>query len=97
LRPIGELLVTTGFKLSAALQHRPDGSDPIIRIDPRDDQRELVMARWGLVPWFAKSIPKIPHISARAETVHEKPLFREAFQKRRALAITLPDCSGSRS
>lgn len=55
------------------------------------------MARWGLVPWFAKSIPKIPHISARAETVHEKPLFREAFQKRRALAITLPDCSGSRS
>lgn len=44
LRPIAELLVTTGFKLSAALQHRPDGSDPIIRIDPRDDQRELVMA-----------------------------------------------------
>jgi putative SOS response-associated peptidase YedK len=63
----------------------PTDPIPIIRIDPRDGQRELVMARWGLVPWFAKSIPKVPHINARAETVHEKPLFREAFQKRRAL------------
>ena len=30
-------------------------------------------------------MPKIPHINARAETVHKKPLFREAFAKRRAL------------
>jgi putative SOS response-associated peptidase YedK len=30
-------------------------------------------------------MPKVPHINARAETVHEKPLFREAFAKRRAL------------
>ena len=30
-------------------------------------------------------MPKIPHINARAETVHEKALFREAFAKRRAL------------
>ena len=43
------------------------------------------MARWGLVPWWSKAMPKIPHINARAETVHEKPLFREAFAKRRAL------------
>src|SRR4029079_16689902 len=33
----------------------------------------------------SKPIPKIPHINARAETVHEKALFREAFAKRRAL------------
>jgi putative SOS response-associated peptidase YedK len=37
------------------------------------------------VPWFAKAIPKIPHINARAETVHVKALFPEAFQERRAL------------
>ena len=43
------------------------------------------MARWGLVPWWSKEMPKVPHINARAETVHEKPLFREAFAKRRAL------------
>src|SRR5918996_6212180 len=63
----------------------PTDQISIIRIDPRDGERELVMARWGLVPWFSKTMPKVPHINARAETVHEKPLFREAFAKRRAL------------
>jgi putative SOS response-associated peptidase YedK len=63
----------------------PTDQIPIIRIDPRDGERELVMARWGLVPWWSKTMPKIPHINARAETVHSKGLFRQAFAKRRAL------------
>jgi putative SOS response-associated peptidase YedK len=63
----------------------PTDPIPIIRIDPRDGVRELAMVRWGLVPWFAKTIPKVPHINARAESVHTTPLFREAFAKRRAL------------
>ena len=58
---------------------------PIVRVDPRDGQRELVMARWGLIPFWMKEKPKVPHINARAETVHKLPLFREAFAKRRAL------------
>jgi putative SOS response-associated peptidase YedK len=32
-----------------------------------------------------KEKPKIPHINARAETVHKLALFREAFAKRRCL------------
>ena len=32
-----------------------------------------------------KEKPKVPHINARAETVHTLPLFREAFAKRRCL------------
>ena len=63
----------------------PTDKVPIVRIDPRDGERELVMARWGLVPGWMKELPKIPHINARAETVHKLPLFREAFAKRRAL------------
>ena len=63
----------------------PTDPIPIIRVDPRDGVRELAMVRWGLVPWFAKAIPKAPHINARAESVHTTPLFREAFAKRRAL------------
>ena len=63
----------------------PTDPIPIIRVDTRDGARELIMARWGLVPWWMKEMPKIPHINARAETVHQKPLFKEAFQKRRAL------------
>src|SRR6187401_2268063 len=57
----------------------------IVRIDPRDGEREVTMARWGLIPFWMKEKPKIPDINARAETVHKLPLFREAFAKRRCL------------
>ena len=63
----------------------PTDPIPIVRVDPRDGERELAMARWGLVPWWMKEMPKVPHINARAETVDRKPLFKEAFRKRRAL------------
>jgi len=50
------------------------------------EQRTLVIARWGLVPSWAKD-PSIGSrmINARAETVAEKPAFRRAFAKRRCL------------
>lgn len=63
----------------------PTDTVPIVRIDPRDGTREVAMARWGLIPFWMKDKPKVPHINARAETVHKLPLFREAFAKRRAL------------
>ena len=43
------------------------------------------MARWGLIPFWMKEKPKVPHINARAETVDKLPMFREAFAKRRCL------------
>jgi putative SOS response-associated peptidase YedK len=48
-------------------------------------QRELVSMRWGLVPFFwKKSLKEMPAtFKARAETVPEKPMFRDAFKKRR--------------
>jgi putative SOS response-associated peptidase YedK len=57
---------------------------PIIRMG-EDGQRELVMARWGLVPFWMKDIPKKAFINARAETVATTPMFRDAFAKRRCL------------
>jgi putative SOS response-associated peptidase YedK len=63
----------------------PTDQIPIVRVDPRDGTREVTMARWGLIPFWMKEKPKIPHINARAETVHKLPLFREAFAKRRCL------------
>lgn len=50
--------------------------------------RELVMLRWGLVPFWAKD-PAIGNrmINARAETVAEKPSYREAFKHRRCIVL----------
>ncbi|MEM9207982.1 MAG: SOS response-associated peptidase [Pseudomonadota bacterium] len=50
--------------------------------------RELVGLRWGLVPFWAKD-PSIGNrmINARAETVDEKPSFRNAYRKRRCVIL----------
>jgi putative SOS response-associated peptidase YedK len=63
----------------------PTDQIPIVRMDPRDGEREVVMARWGLIPFWMKEKPKVPHINARAETVDKQPMFREAFAKSRCL------------
>jgi putative SOS response-associated peptidase YedK len=49
-------------------------------------QRELLTARWGLIPSWAKD-PSIGNrmINARSETVADKPAFKRAFASRRAL------------
>lgn len=48
--------------------------------------RELITARWGLVPSWAKDVSIGNRlINARMETVAEKPAFRKAFAQRRAL------------
>jgi len=52
------------------------------------DERELVMLRWGLVPFWAKD-PSIGNrmINARAETVAQKPSYRAAYRHRRCLVL----------
>jgi putative SOS response-associated peptidase YedK len=48
--------------------------------------RTLRLARWGLVPSWAKDPSVGPRmINARAETVHEKRSFSRAFARRRAI------------
>jgi putative SOS response-associated peptidase YedK len=56
------------------------------RLDEGSVDRRLLFARWGLVPSWAKDI-KIGSrlINARRESVLDKPLFRKAAVKRRAL------------
>jgi putative SOS response-associated peptidase YedK len=57
-----------------------------VRYNPKTGQRALDPLRWGLVPNWAKD-PKIGATltNARAETIAEKPAFRDAFARRRCL------------
>lgn len=50
-------------------------------------ERQLRLARWGLVPFWSKSADKAggKMINARAETITEKPAYRAAAVKRRAV------------
>ena len=61
----------------------------VLERPPKGEQiaeRQLRTMTWGLVPSWAKD-PKIGSrlINARMETVAEKPAYRRAFEKRRAI------------
>ncbi|RDI70369.1 SOS response-associated peptidase [Halopelagius longus] len=56
---------------------------PVVTNDAPEEMRFL---KWGLVPgWADDRSAKDGLINARAETVDEKPSFREAFERRRCL------------
>jgi putative SOS response-associated peptidase YedK len=63
-------------------------SQPVatVRSAPGGIGRELALLRWGLIPSWSKD-PAIGNrlINARAETVREKPSFRNAFKRHRCL------------
>lgn len=51
-------------------------------------QYEAHYFKWGLIPHWAKDEKIAYHcFNARAETVHQKPAFRQAFKERRCLII----------
>ncbi len=64
---------------------------PIVRME-RDGEgrniRHFTLVRWGFLPGFVKDPKKFPLvINARAETLAEKPSFRNAFARRRCIFI----------
>jgi putative SOS response-associated peptidase YedK len=66
----------------------PSTNQLIIRQSRDTGDRELVLARWGLVPFFAKdlgSVKGISTINARAETITTSKTWREPVKKRRCL------------
>ena len=64
----------------------PTDSLPIVRYDSKASERSLDLMRWGLVPYWAKNLRiGFSTINTMAETVDTRPVFREAFQRRRCI------------
>jgi len=58
----------------------------ILGVLEQGDGREAKFFKWGLVPSWAKDTSVGARmINARAETVGEKPAFRQAFKQRRCI------------
>jgi putative SOS response-associated peptidase YedK len=64
----------------------PTQEVPVVRETREGGAREIALARWGLVPHWAKD-PSVGNrmINARAEGIESKPAFRDAVQRRRCL------------
>ena len=80
--------------LAARYNIAPTQEVPAVRLEPAEaggaTGPHLVMLRWGLIPVWAKDKAIGSRmINARAETVAEKPAFRNAFRERRCLVYVL--------
>jgi putative SOS response-associated peptidase YedK len=81
-----ELDLQPDFDFKPRYNIAPAQKVPVVRLDSKEGKRELTEMKWGLVPFWAKDISIGNRlINARAETVAEKPSFRDAFKKRRLL------------
>jgi len=61
-------------------------TDPVYVVRAREGRRLLQVARWGLVPSWAKDAKGAARlINARRESVADKPAFRSAYARRRCL------------
>ena len=62
----------------------PDDGHPVLETGSPQVRREIHVARWGLVPIWAKDLSVgVRAFNARSETVTEKPTFRSAVRARR--------------
>ena len=71
------------FQWTPRYDIRPTHQVPIIK-QTVDGSRVAELARWGLIPKWAKSATEA-NINARSETVATKPSFREAIKSRRCI------------
>jgi SOS response associated peptidase (SRAP) len=77
----------------------PTSNQPIIRQSRDTGEREMVLARWGLIPFFTKSLTDIKGLStinARADKVEKSPTWREPMKNAAASFRRAGSMSGLR-
>jgi putative SOS response-associated peptidase YedK len=80
--------VTDSLPLQPRYNIAPTQQVPVVRRLPGEAEPRIDLLRWGLIPSWAKD-PAIGNrmINARAETVAEKPSYRNAYKHRRCLVL----------
>jgi putative SOS response-associated peptidase YedK len=66
----------------------PTSFQPVIRQANETGDREIVLMRWGLIPFFTKQLSDVKGIStinARAESLQRSQTWQTPFRKRRCL------------
>src|SRR6202140_4958683 len=59
---------------------------PIVRLT--EGERQFALVRWGLIPAWVKEPRTFSRlINARAESVNDKPAFKNAIKRRRCLVL----------
>ena len=64
---------------------RPSQLLPVVRRHPETGVPTEGYLRWGLIPHNAPTRPRIRPIHARAETITDKDIFRDAYRRRRCV------------
>ena len=94
LRGVSELdsryNISPGTKISAVRRSWRAGRTAVESIEAKEVMKasscELAALRWGLVPaWTKDDSPGAGSVNARAESLADKPSFRDAFRMRRCL------------
>ena len=87
-REIRDLYGLTGAARNLQAHYNVAPTDTVDVVRPADGgTTELVSMRWGLIPyWWNKPLKQLPaSFNARAETVVDRPMFRDAFRRHRCI------------
>jgi putative SOS response-associated peptidase YedK len=84
---IRDLYDLTGTARNLQAHYNIAPTDTVDVVRSASGGSELVPMRWGLIPYWWKKPPKqLPaSFNARAESVADKPMFRDAFKRHRCI------------
>src|ERR1700731_4175838 len=85
---IHDLYGLTGAARNLQTHYNNAPTDTVDVVKPADGGApELVSKRWGLIPyWWKKPLKQLPAtFNARAESVADKPMFRDPFRRHRCI------------
>jgi putative SOS response-associated peptidase YedK len=77
--------VPTAELLALAPRYNIAPSQKILGFTQTENERSVCLFHWGLIPSWSKE--PTGFINARAETLQEKPSFRDSFRDRRCLIL----------